>query len=228
MGIRRPLQFATIKALGKPPAPPPQTFANVSSDDKTQALRRASSWIATYLRHRHKMPVAVLPEDVTVTSASGALVSVNGTPGRVADVVLKITRGGLIGAETLTYVVSYDDGITFGAPVTLGLSGEASIDGVTLTLASVWAPGDALVYVVRVDAAVEAATVMIASYFCLAGRGKSPANDKTLKELYDAGMKLIMDMGNEDAHLDPGEDATPTVDERRARWKGKKPAGWGV
>jgi hypothetical protein len=224
MGTRIPLQFATVKALGKPPAPPPQTFASVSRADKTTALRRASSWIAPYLRHRHKMPLAILPEDVTVTSAGGSLASIVGAPGRVADVVVKIMGGGAV----LTYAVSYDDGGSFGAPVALGPSGELAADGVTLTLAGIWAPDDTIAYAARVDAGVETAAVMVASFFCLTGRGKSPANEKTLKELYDAGMKLVEDMGDEDAHLDPAEDATPTVDERRARWRGKKPVGWGV
>lgn len=228
MGTRKPLQFATVKALGQPPAPPPQTFAKVSKDDKTRALQRASSWIATYLRHRHKMPLAVLPEHVTVTSANGALGSVEGTPGQVADVVLKIGGGGLVGVDALTYAVSDDDGASFGALVALGPSGQAEADGVMLTLAGTWAPGDILVYAARVDAAVETATVMIASYFCLTGRGTSGANEQTLKELFDAAMRLVKDMGDEDAHLDPTADATPTVDERRLRWKGKRPVGWGV
>jgi phage gp36-like protein len=228
MGTRKPLQFASIKALGQPPAPPPQTFARVSVADKRQALRRASSWIAPYLRHRHHMPLAVLPEDVTVMSAGGALASIAGTPGRVADVVVKIASGGRVGVDALSCAVSFDDGATFGAPVALDPSGEAEVDGVTLSLAGTWAQGDTIAYAARVDAGVETATVMIASYFCLTARGTSAANEKTLKDLYDAGMKLIEDMGDGEGHLDPAEDATPTVEERRARWTGKKPSGWGV
>jgi len=221
---RRPPIYITLRDL-----PVNVATQNASPAEKLDAIRRASAVVAGSLRLRHELPLRPQVEDFAVASAAGSA-SLAGQPEYVADVVVRVATGGVVGVDSVTVEVSEDGGTTYGDAVALDADGSTPVDGVTVSVAGTVVAGESLSYSTRVDALVREAVLSQAVYLLVTEVGSDPEGVLTAvwQKRSENAAKLMTSVVANEVKLPRTEDSTPTKDDRRPRWRGTKPKGYGL
>lgn len=208
--------YATLRDLGELGVAA-KALATVSSGHKKRAILAASGRIALYLRKRHTLPLTpdVTPLDTTGLIHGGTASLTIGSPGpaMVQDIAVQVFDPGTVGIVGVTVQVSVDAGTTYGPLTALALTGDLTIDGVTLTLAGPLAAGDMVEWSTRVDFGLCEATISIAAYLLVHNRGVDPVTMEDLEKRWEKAIQWSKDLASGEAFLDNREDATPELDE---------------
>jgi hypothetical protein len=191
-----------------------EALAVLPDRQKRNAIRVASGIVAAPLRKRHLLPLTPYTIDLDASGLTmGATASLSGTSTQVADVAAKILTGGSVGAPGVTYKLSVDAGVTYGASQVLPLSGEVVIDGVTLALSGDVAVDDVVSYGAEVDAGIKGAAVEIAVDILTGSRGRDAETAAEMARRYDRVLARVAQIAEGMAELAADADATPVKDE---------------
>lgn len=211
-----------------------EALQQIGIAERRRALKRASGFLAPYIRKRNALPLTVEldADDWDTTGMTGGAVPTItlAKPTLVQDVRAVFTAG-TVGQPGITYAIDVNAGAygsAVGASIALPLSGVITIDGCVFVLPAggTTVNGDSFTFSTRVDAGVARATVMVAAWDLLGHGGSAIDSDlrRELQDAHDVAVRWARDLGKGDGDLEPRGDATPDRREGGFRFFGQRDA----
>jgi len=204
--------------------PPVEALNSISHASKKRALRAASGILASYVRSRYALPLAVNVDETEETGLAAGSVAVTGTATEAVSLSIKVDApGGAVGSS-IPILSNEDASTVYPTSTTLASNGVFEYSGLTLTFNGTLSAGDIITVRAGVDYAIRQHVVNIAVYNLLINRGvdpsKGPGQEMVLR--YQAALDWARDLQSEKAKLDEGSDATPDKRETGIRFGGQK------
>ena len=201
-----------------------ESLSSIQTTPKKRALRAASGILASYVRSRYALPLAVNLDDTETTGFATGSVEITGTAVEATCLSIKVDApGGAVGSS-IPILYNEDGSETYPKSTTLASNGVFEFGGLTLTFAGTLSEGDIVTVRAGVDYAIRQHVVNLAVYNLLINRGidpsKNPGQEMVLR--YNSALDWAKDLQNEKAKIDEGSDATPNKRETRPRGGGSK------